>query len=297
MITNLIGKKFGKLCVIKKVKKPGHLKKADRSFFWLCRCFCGKRVVVPTNRLRWGTRSCGCLTLANIKGMRFGHLVAIKRLKKKVGGRYIWRCVCDCGKKKEAHATRLLQGGVKSCGCVGNSKDLSDKRFGKLRALEKTQKRQNRNVFWQCLCDCGKRVNVQATSLISGHTQSCGCLVNRTGEQNPRWIGYGGISGRFWWTVKECAEIRNFKFHLSLKSVWYLYLKQKKRCALTGQRIYFANRKGASTTASLDRIDSKKGYTLGNVQWVHKDINRMKMAYSQSYFVRMCRKVASFHQR
>jgi hypothetical protein len=43
------------------------------------------------------------------------------------------------------------------------------------------------------------------------------------------------------------------------------------------------------STASIDRIDSSKGYILGNIQWVHKDVNFMKRTYSQEYFVKMCK--------
>jgi len=46
-------------------------------------------------------------------------------------------------------------------------------------------------------------------------------------------------------------------------------------------------------TASLDRIDSSKGYVKGNLQWVHKDINMMKNHYNQKYFIEICKKVAT----
>ena len=45
-------------------------------------------------------------------------------------------------------------------------------------------------------------------------------------------------------------------------------------------------------TASLDRIDSSKGYVKGNVQWVHKDINKMKTDFEQSIFIKLCKSVA-----
>lgn len=41
-------------------------------------------------------------------------------------------------------------------------------------------------------------------------------------------------------------------------------------------------------TASLDRINSNLGYEPNNVQWVHKDINKMKLDYNQQYFINMC---------
>jgi hypothetical protein len=41
-------------------------------------------------------------------------------------------------------------------------------------------------------------------------------------------------------------------------------------------------------TASLDRIDSSRGYIEGNVQWVHKMANMCKQHYSQKRFIDMC---------
>lgn len=38
-------------------------------------------------------------------------------------------------------------------------------------------------------------------------------------------------------------------------------------------------------TASLDRIDGARGYVEGNVWWVHKDVNVMKMDLEVDYFV------------
>ena len=39
-------------------------------------------------------------------------------------------------------------------------------------------------------------------------------------------------------------------------------------------------------------IDNSKGYEIGNVQWVHKDINMMRNKYDITYFIKMCRLVA-----
>ena len=49
-------------------------------------------------------------------------------------------------------------------------------------------------------------------------------------------------------------------------------------------------------TASLDRIDSNKGYTKDNVQFVHKDINWMKQDFEQNKFIEYCKKVANKHE-
>jgi hypothetical protein len=48
-------------------------------------------------------------------------------------------------------------------------------------------------------------------------------------------------------------------------------------------------------TASLDRIDSSSGYTVNNIQWVHKMVNGLKGFLSNDEFIFWCQKVVSKH--
>jgi hypothetical protein len=43
-----------------------------------------------------------------------------------------------------------------------------------------------------------------------------------------------------------------------------------------------------NSTASLDRIDSKKGYTTDNIRWVHTMVNMCKNKYREEDFIKMC---------
>jgi len=45
-------------------------------------------------------------------------------------------------------------------------------------------------------------------------------------------------------------------------------------------------------TASLDRIDSSKGYVLDNVQWVHKRVNFLKRDYSEKELLFWCNAIS-----
>ena len=89
---------------------------------------------------------------------------------------------------------------------------------------------------------------------------------------------------------------RNHKFSISIQYAWNLFLKQKRKCALTGMDLVFGKSmkevESGATTASLDRIDNKLGYIKGNVHWVHKDINFMKQGFDLNYFIEMCSMVA-----
>lgn len=49
------------------------------------------------------------------------------------------------------------------------------------------------------------------------------------------------------------------------------------------------------SNASIDRIDSNLGYVRNNIQWVLKDINKMKNDFDQSHFIELCSKVSKLH--
>src|SRR3990167_6696774 len=55
------------------------------------------------------------------------------------------------------------------------------KRFGRLTAISDRLllpygHKGNKRAFYRCRCDCGIEAIVEASKLMSGHTQSCGCL-------------------------------------------------------------------------------------------------------------------------
>lgn len=102
---------------------------------------------------------------------------------------------------------------------------------------------------------------------------------------------YKNISHKYWSSIINGAKNRGLSIEITPKFIWSLYLKQKKKCALSNWDIEFSLQNGYST-ASIDRIDSSKGYLKNNVQLVHKLINRCKLNYSEDFFIKMCRDVS-----
>jgi hypothetical protein len=88
--------------------------------------------------------------------------------------------------------------------------------------------------------------------------------------------------------MKRGAKYRDLTFDITPDDVWNLFIKQNKKCALTGWDIQF-NKIKHKNTASVDRIDSNIGYLKDNLQIVHKKINRFKMAFSVEELLEMCK--------
>lgn len=138
-----------------------------------------------------------------------------------------------------------------------------------------------RHRKWKCLCVCGNSVTSSAHNVRQGFRKSCGCRWRKS---------YGEISGAFLCRLRNHAKERGLDFAVDAPYIWRLYLAQNRRCALSGLPIKFGLKRN---TASLDRIDSSKGYLPGNVQWLHKDVNFMKLNFDQAYFLRLVSLIAS----
>lgn len=120
-------------------------------------------------------------------------------------------------------------------------------------------------------------------------------LIIRDGK---RFSGYGEITGTFMTYLKRKAKQANREFNLSSEYLWNLYLKQGRKCVLTGIPLNISttinnqnNLDRSNMSASLDRIDCSKDYIEGNVQWIHKIINRMRGNLSVNDFIEWCRLV------
>jgi hypothetical protein len=113
------------------------------------------------------------------------------------------------------------------------------------------------------------------------------CVIGlHSGKTAYNFTGHEEIKGQYWWHVKHSAKIRNIEFKITIEDAWKLFVKQQKRCIYTNLPLKFGNPyKKEETTASLDRIDSSKGYTKDNIQWVHKVVNKMKMDHSEKEFM------------
>lgn len=217
-------------------------------------------------------------------------------------------CKCNCGTigiVLRACYFRDKRKKTFSCGCLtkrGRRKLYKPgERFGKLVILRRwTEKRLNssKESICECQCDCGNKAIIKSKDLKGGQ-QSCGCIRHRINKEHGAWKGYGDISGSRWSSIRGGAKrrSRDIPFEITIQQVWDLFNNQNSKCALSGVEISFSERdrrykldkRYKDGTASLDRIDSAKGYTIDNIQWVHKDVNLMKWHLPQDIFINWCK--------
>lgn len=70
--------------------------------------------------------------------------------------------------------------------------DLTGQQYERLQVIERAESTPAKKVQWHCLCDCGAKVIVVGSKLVSGSTKSCGCYKRTEGHWRTH-----GLSGHY----------------------------------------------------------------------------------------------------
>lgn len=169
--------------------------------------------------------------------------------------------------------------------------------FGQLTIVEYSHKRTG-GLYYRCLCACGQSRVVRRDQLTKGAIVACKTCSAKSGSGHHAWKGCGDLSSCVFNTYKHHAAAIGVGFTITIEEAWRLFQEQDGRCALTGRLLYFNSKhtSQASRTASLDRIDSivPEGYSVGNCQWVHRELNKMKRDWPNDEFISICKEVAEY---
>ena len=141
------------------------------------------------------------------------------------------------------------------------------------------------------------KYNLQRSLINNSNCRSCNRkelnkLQDTSKNRNSQWKGYNDIPYSWFSRYFERANKSKRKGNITIKDVYNLWIKQDKKCALSGLNIGFYD-DNKTHTCSIDRIDSSKEYELNNIQLVHKHINLMKNHFNNNYFINICKLIAN----
>jgi predicted amidophosphoribosyltransferase len=131
--------------------------------------------------------------------------------------------------------------------------------------------------------DCGKLINRKSSFCLS-------CRNKRKATKGHNRIT-GSVDTRYTACIvtinKAKGHTKDRNINVTAEYLYKLLEIQQQKCAYTGIPMELPTHKGCKDKrmcASLDRIDSSKGYVEGNVQWVIAPINYMKHTLSDAEF-------------
>ena len=161
----------------------------------------------------------------------------------------------------------------KSIPCGG----LVGKTFGRL-TVQNEYRSGPKYILCECSCSCGgKTKSTRRECLLSGKTQSCGCLrTERSVETNKKRFDPNAVSKsveyRMLTRAKSRAKQNNIPFNLELTDIVI-----PETCPLLGIPIQIQPKKGYHPNSpSIDKIIPEKGYIKGNVWVISNRANTLK---------------------
>ena len=143
--------------------------------------------------------------------------------------------------------------------------DLTGLVFGRLLVL-KFDNVTSKKTYWLCECNCGNKTVVYSNKLKTGHTKSCGCIriekITKHGDYKTRF--YRTYNAMF----SRCARFKNYE-NISVSKRWSKY--ENFKADMYEEYNNHVEKFGIKNT-TIDRIDSKKNYTLKNCRWATSEV-------------------------
>lgn len=98
---------------------------------------------------------------------------------------------------------------------AGRVRNLLGQRFGRLMVEERLPSIKGHS-HWRCTCDCGETTSPETNQLLSGKTQSCGCLQRERASLNQGGLTHGQHKTRVYTIYhamkKRCENPKDHKF-------------------------------------------------------------------------------------
>lgn len=162
------------------------------------------------------------------------------------------------------------------------SLELTNQIFGRLTALYKDGIKKSK-ITWHCLCSCGNTSSVRGSDLVTGKTQSCGCLALET-----RSLPFGDAAiNKAINSYKQAARKRGYTWELSREEFIKVTSKDCYYCGAKPSNCRDEKSQcnnGSYTYNGIDRVNNNEGYSMSNVVPCCGMCNTAKRHYSQEEF-------------
>lgn len=170
---NLSNQKFGKLQPLFRVYEE----KKDKTV-WCCKCDCGEFIKLRADSLMSGIKTdCGKHIQNDLTNQVFGELTALYPVSIRNKNSHVWHCRCSCGEEIDVKKSHLLNKSRTRCD-THNERDLIGEKYNLLTVISFSRYIDGK-TYYNCICDCGNKVEVNRSDLVTNNNKSCGCLYHK----------------------------------------------------------------------------------------------------------------------
>lgn len=149
---DITGNRYGRLTVLSRASR-----KCGKNIMWDVVCDCGNTKQLVASVMKSGnTKSCGCMRedhykkiTKDITGKVFNLLTAIEYTGRTENRQMIWLFTCTCGNTKEYPKNQVVQGNVKSCGCLNDTNRENFKKMATTHGMNRTKEHNAWNYVKQ----------------------------------------------------------------------------------------------------------------------------------------------------
>lgn len=140
-------------------------------------------------------------------------------------------------------------------------------RYGRLEVVGECSpplKNKMKQVFWECICDCGNTHKARSIDIRQGRTLQCSDCARQQAADTYRGPRLNHLRAYYSWSgmKSRCLNPRSEKYHryggrgITICDSWVNDFSQ-----------FLADMGDPPEGASIDRIDNDLGYTKSNCKW------------------------------
>ncbi|WP_071883555.1 hypothetical protein [Serratia sp. SCBI] len=176
--------------------------------------------------------------------------------------------------------------------------DLVGKKYGELTVIgfshSHTQPSGQKRAMWSVVCSCGVEKIVSTANLTAGTTISCGHIGEKRRIESRRMPDGEAAKNSLFISYRHGAKNRGIEFKIGKDQFYETAVGACTYCGSINPQTYNGKAKTGFKYCGIDRVDSSKGYEVGNIVTCCGICNMMKNNLALDVFLNHIKRISEY---